>query len=195
MGQKTVWPLPEGDHPRGQTLVHDECSDLVRTCRCCPCNLFYVFYVDAKPLGYALPIGRIGSVEMLQLANLNIAADRFHVLHKVVNKSCFLVWCHQAEQIPRLRIVICILAVVVSVPHSTYGEIVGNLAVNVVLHWTIGTVRLVVHISCAIIVEPHSAVSLVVSDLRGVWAVDRKELVIDPQPVAMRVRICEDSHL
>ena len=101
--------------------------------------------VDAQAQGvcYAGAVRGIGLKEVLDLQLLSTQRGEFQTGRNITNQAFASVWLHEAEEVPRLRVVIPVKAVIVTVDGAVDGP--GALTERGVLSGAPKAVRLIVH--------------------------------------------------
>src|SRR4029077_16662424 len=102
----------------------------------------------------------------------------------VVNQSLFGVSGHQPEKIPRLRVVVAIGPMIM--PCHSSAHRVWPFDIRVVLRRPAETVRLIIHRSTAVSIEPHGTI-LVVSVITALSVVYPQGIVVLSQTIAVRI--------
>src|ERR1700736_4124822 len=127
--------------------------------------------VDAQTQGicYAGAVRGIGLKEVLHLQLPDALWGMFQTSRNVANQAFACVGLHEAEEAARLRVVIAVQAVIVTVDGSADGP--GALTERRVLSRACKAVRLIVHRRAGISIEAHGSIT-VVGMKRALWFVD-----------------------
>src|ERR1035437_10089327 len=150
--------------------------------------------LPAERMSHALTILRIALVEVADLQILDALLHLPKSARDVMEQALLGVHRHQAEKIPWLRIEVAIMLAMVKPPHRRTRIGSRTLLETRVFLRAAKAVRLVVRRSAAVVGERHRPIA-VVRPKRTLWRIDGKLIVVDAQPVTMRIRVADQASL